>query len=240
MLYKAILACFLVASGDALKVGTTGGRREFLAKAACMVPLIPLSAFAEQKKSNPADIYARADAGSLNPARAIERAKKGELVDGFSATCAEIDKIIEVDREALQFEKEMFEATGDTFIKETQDTIRIQINELKGVRENRGCSTSRGNLKKSEDFVVYKRADEGTLTSARAIERAKTGKLVDGSSATCSQLEKIVELDQKALGFEKQKMEAASDEAIQKIVAKASVAIDAQIKKLKAEQAKRC
>mmetsp|Transcript_2005 Transcript_2005/g.4282 ORF Transcript_2005/g.4282 Transcript_2005/m.4282 type:complete len:90 (+) Transcript_2005:70-339(+) len=54
MLYKAILACFLVASGDALKVGTTGGRREFLAKAAYMVPLMPLSAFAEQKKgANP-------------------------------------------------------------------------------------------------------------------------------------------------------------------------------------------
>jgi len=242
MLYKAILACFLVASGDALKVGTTGGRREFLAKAAYMVPLIPLSAFAEQKKgANPADIYARADEGGLNAARAIERAKKGQLVDGVSATCAELDALIEVDREALQFEKEKMDATNnDKKVADTLDRIRIQINQLKGVREQKGCQTARVNLKQAEDFDVYKRADEGKLTVARAIERAKSLKLVDGSSATCSQLEKLVEIDQKALKFEKQKLEAVDDPEIQTIVSNAGNAIEAQVKKLKAEQAKRC
>jgi len=207
-----------------------------------MVPLIPLSAFAEQKKgANPADIYARADAGGLNAARAIERAKKGELVDGLSATCPELDALIEVDREALQFEKEKLDATNnDKKIADTLDRIRIQVNQLKGVREQKGCQSARGNLKQAEDFDVYKRADEGSLTAARAIERAKSGKLVEGSSATCSQLEKIVEIDVKSLRFEMQKLEAVDDPAIKNIVSNAANAIEAQVKKLKAEQAKRC
>ena len=34
---------------------------------------------------------------------------------------------------------------------------------------------------------------------ARVIERAKTGKLVDGSGATCSELERIINVDKKAI-----------------------------------------
>ena len=39
-------------------------------------------------------------------------------------------------------------------------------------------------LKQASDGEVYKRADEGKLNTARVIERAKTGELVDGSSAS--------------------------------------------------------
>ena len=48
--------------------------------------------------------------GKLNAARAIERAKTGDLVDGSSATCAELDKLLETDREAIEFEKEKVDA----------------------------------------------------------------------------------------------------------------------------------
>merc|ERR1711924_585393 len=48
----------------------------------------------------------------------------------------------------------------------------------------------------------------GTLTSARVIERAKKGQLVDGSGATCDELEKLIAVDKKAIKFEKDKLEA--------------------------------
>merc|ERR1740127_449303 len=95
MLYRiAALAAFLV-SADALKIGAGMTRR---------------SAFAELKKAGDAEIYANADANKLNAARAIERTKTGDLVDGSSATCAELDRLIKVDREAIEFEKEKIDA----------------------------------------------------------------------------------------------------------------------------------
>ena len=71
------------------------------------------------------------------------------------------------------------------------------MDKLKVVRKNKGCESAGANLKQSTDSEVYKRADEGVLNSARVIERAKAGKLVDGSGASCSELEKIINVDKK-------------------------------------------
>lgn len=88
-------------------------RRTAVAKAASALPfLAAMPAFAELKRAEDAEIYARADAGKLNAARAIERAKAGDLVDGSSATCAELDALIGVDREAIEFEKDKVEASS--------------------------------------------------------------------------------------------------------------------------------
>ena len=104
MLYKLIVAAALIASGDALNVPVAGmSRRAAFAKAAALIPLVPLAAFAEFKQASDADVYYRADAGKLNAARVIERAKAGKLVDGSSATCSELADIIAVDRRAVQF-----------------------------------------------------------------------------------------------------------------------------------------
>jgi len=129
-------------------------------------------------------------------------------------------------------------------VKETEDKLQAQINKLKVIRKDKGCATAGANLKQASDFDVYKRADEGTLSSARVIQRAKEGKLVDGSGATCAELEKIIAIDQKAVKFEKDKLEAQGDKvdpAEKKIVAEAEKAIEAQLKKLaKLQKTKGC
>ena len=78
-------------------------------------------------------------------------------------------------------------------------------------------------------------ADEGVLSSARVIQRAKDGKLVDGSGATCDELAKIIAIDKKAVQFEKDKIEAQgskADPAEKKIVLEAEKAIEKQLVKL--------
>merc|ERR1719163_2475283 len=216
-----IAAALLVSSGEALNLNTAAmGRRAAVAKAASVaVPLVAAPAFALVRAEDAA-IYERADKGKLNAARAIERAKQGDLVDGSSATCAELDALIAVDREAVEFEK---------------DKLQAQIDKLKKIRKEKGCETAGANLKQATDFEVYKRADEGVLNSARVIERAKAGKLVDGSGATCSELQKIIEVDKKAVAFEKDKLEAMGSKADKKAiktVAEAEKAIEKQIVKL--------
>ena len=85
---------------------------------------------------------------------------------------------------------------------------------------------------------MYKRADEGVLSSARVIQRAKDGKLVDGSGASCDELAKIIAIDQKAVKFEKDKeaQGAKADPAEKKTVAEAEKAIEKQLTKLAALQ----
>merc|ERR1740138_2036187 len=227
MLYKLVAALAILESTDALKINGAGmSRRNAIAKAAALAPLVPLAAFADLKKAGDADIYKRADDGKLNAARAIERAKAGDLADGSSATCSELDALIAVDREAIEFEKEKVEALGGSDaskkVAEVEAKLQGQVDKLKKIRLDKGCSTAGANLKKGTDFDVYKRADEGTLTSARVIERAKKGQLVDGSGASCAELEKII---------------AATDPAVKKAVAEAEAAISSQVKKLEALKA---
>ena len=251
MLYKIIAMCaLLVASGDALNLGASVSRRGLMAKAAsASAALVPLAAFAELKKAGDADIYKRADEGSLNAARAIERAKTGDLAVGSSATCSELDALLEVDREAIQFEMDEVNArfgNDKTKVQQTEDALQAQVDKLKKIRKEKGCigEGSRRRIKQASDFEVYKRADEGVLNSARVIERAKAGKLVDGSGASCAELEKIISVDQKAVKFEKDKLEAQGDKADpkdKKVVAEAEKAIEKQIAKLKGlENSKGC
>ena len=243
MLYKMIAAALLVASGEALKINPAGlSRRAAMAKVASLaVPLAAMPAFALVREGD-ADIYKRADSGSLNAARAIERAKVGDFADGSSATCNELDALIAVDREAIEFEKDKVDARfgGDkSKVQGTEDKLQGQVDKLKKIRKDKGCATAGANLKQSTDFEVYKRADEGVLNSARVIERAKAGKLVDGSGASCSELEKVIAVDKKAIKFEKDKLEAMgskADAADVKTVAEAEKAIEGQLKKLAALQ----
>merc|ERR1740130_1815036 len=231
MLYKTLVAAFVVSSGDALRIDGLNTRRAAVSAAASAVSLVPLAAFAELKKAGDADIYARADAGKLNAARTIERAKTGDLVDGSSANCEELDKLIAVDREAVEYEKEKLEALGGSnaaqkkTVQEVEDKLQAQINKLKVIRKDKGCKTAGANLKQAGDFDVYKRANEG--------------KLVDGSGASCDELAKIINIDKKAVQFEKDKIEAQgakADPADKKTVAEAEKAIEKQLTKLAALQ----
>ena len=109
---------------------------------------------------------------------------------------------------------------------------------MEGLEKSKSCA----GLKQASDAEVYERADDNQLGYARVIERAKAGKLVDGSGATCSELEKIIRVDMDAVQFEKDKLEAMpNDPAQKKIVADAEKAIEAQIKKLNSKRAeKKC
>merc|ERR1711924_290228 len=132
------------------------------------------------------------------------------------------------DREAIEFEKDKVDArfgNDKAKVQKTEDTLQAQVDKLKKIRKEKGCKSAGANLKQATDFEVYKRADEGVLNSARVIERAKAGKLVDGSGASCSELEKIIAVDQKAVKFEKDKLEAmGGDAAAKKVVADAEKA----------------
>ena len=160
------------------------------------------------------------------------------LLAPFTLVCSQLDAILEVDREAIEFEKDKIGARfgGDkSKVQETADTLQSQVDRLKKIRKEKGCKTAGANLKQASDFEVYKRADEGVLNSARVIERAKAGTLVDGSSATCAELDKLIAVDKEAVQFEKDKLEAMggkADPASVKIVADAEKAIEAQVKKL--------
>ena len=73
MLSKAIVAAFVVASGDALRVDGLHTRRTLIGTAASSdasaLSLVPIAAFAEGlQKASDAAIYARADANELKVA----------------------------------------------------------------------------------------------------------------------------------------------------------------------------
>jgi hypothetical protein len=241
---RIVVAASLIASGDALNVPVAGmSRRGAVANAAALFPHRPLAAFAELKQASDAEVYGRADAGKLSAARVIERAKAGKLVDGSSANCNELADIIAVDRRAVQFEKDKLASMPNDpaqkkVVADAEKAIEAQIKKLEGLEKSKSCA----GLKQASDEEVYERADDNKLGLARVIERAKTGKLVDGSSATCSELEKIIRVDQEAVQFEKDKLEAMpNDPAQKKIVADAEKAIEAQIVKLNKKRAeKKC
>lgn len=103
----------------------------------------------------------------------------------------------------------------------TREQLRRQIAKLDELRAAKGCDTASANLKQSSDFDVYKRADEGDLETFRVIERAKSGKLVDGSSASINELSRIIAIDKKAIKQAKETMGEDTEKAI-----------EAQVKKL--------
>ena len=236
---RIVVAASLIASGDALNVPVAGmSRRAAFAKAAALIPLVPLAAFAELKQASDAEVYGRADAGKLNAARVIERAKAGKLVNGASATCDELADILAIDRRAFQFEKDKLASMPNDpeqkkVVADAEKAIEAQIKKLEGLEKSKSCA----GLKQASDAEVYERADDNQLGYARVIERAKAGKLVDGSSATCSELEKIIRVDKEAIRYELDKLEAMPNDPEQKkIVADAEKAIEAQIVKLNAKR----
>jgi hypothetical protein len=110
----------------------------------------------------------RADEGGLNSARAIERAKSGELVDGSSATCSELDALIAIDREAVQFEKDKLGARfgkDKKVVEDTKNELQGQIDKLKKLRKKKRCNTAGANLKQPTDFEVYKVRTRGEIPS---------------------------------------------------------------------------
>jgi len=166
---------------------------------------------------------------SLYPSQAIERTKSGDLADGSSANCEELDALISVDRKAVDSEKKAGEDP------KTREKLQVQINKLDGLRKEKGCASAGANLKQAGDFDVYLRADEGSLNSARVIQRAREGKLVDGTGASLNELSRIISIDKKAMQLEKEKIEALGEKASKedkKALLESEKVIEAQVKRL--------
>merc|ERR1712146_782698 len=82
------------------------------------------------KQASDAEVYRRADEGKLNSARVIERAKEGKLVA--------------VDKQALQFEKDKLEALGDDkaqkkIVADVEKQLNAQIKKLEGKEKSKAC-----------------------------------------------------------------------------------------------------
>lgn len=115
--------------------------------------------FAQPKQATDGPVYFAADQGILKPERVIERAQNtisgtGQpLVDGSAATCAELKKIIKVDKETLVLEKKKLAVSGalsptgsatDPAQVKTIETIggviEKQIAKLELIKTKKGCS----------------------------------------------------------------------------------------------------
>merc|ERR1719281_1937323 len=97
------------------------------------------------KNSSDAEVYKRADDGKLTPRYVESRAEKGEFVDGSGATCAELKRIIDVDRSALGDEKKKLAGkTGeDPAQMQTVAALEKQVarlEELQAAKAAKGCN----------------------------------------------------------------------------------------------------
>jgi len=102
--------------------------------------------------------------------------------------------------------------------------------ELLGARS--GLQVNFVRLKKASDADVYLRADQGKLTNKGAIERASTGELVDGSTATCAELNQIMDVDRATLKIEKNLLKGMKDPEQIKKVEGVEQALEKQIERL--------
>merc|ERR1719281_1281850 len=69
----------------------------------------------------------------------------------------------------------------------------ITETDKRALKDSRpGLEVSIVKYKKGADAEVYKRVDEGKLTKTYAAARAEKGEFVDGSGATCSELQRII------------------------------------------------
>merc|ERR1712194_548212 len=85
------------------------------------------------KQAGDADVYIRADQGKLTNKGAIERASKGQLVDGSTATCTELNQIMDVDRASLKIEKNLLQFMKDPAeIKKVQDVEQALEKQIEG------------------------------------------------------------------------------------------------------------
>jgi len=88
--------------------------------------------YANLKQPSDASTLLAADNGALQTARVIERAKgvNGALVDGSDATCAELKRIIDVDRVALK----------DLQEDDVKDAVVKQVERLVQLKSSKKCS----------------------------------------------------------------------------------------------------
>merc|ERR1712086_1157928 len=107
--------------------------------------------FVQLKQAGDADVYIRADQGKLTNKGAIERASKGQLVDGSTATCAELNQIMDVDRASLKIEKNLLQFMKDPAeIKKVQDVEQALEKQM----TKTGCNDDKARISRSTGYPV--------------------------------------------------------------------------------------
>jgi len=117
--------------------------------------------FVRLKKASDADVYLRADQGKLTNKGAIERASTGELVDGSTATCAELNQIMDVDRATLKIEKNLLKGMKDPEqikkVEGVEQALEKQIERLDKVlvaKTAKGCNDDKAKIARSTGYPV--------------------------------------------------------------------------------------
>merc|ERR1712086_1075020 len=102
--------------------------------------------FVQLKQAGDADVYIRADQGKLTNKGAIERASKGQLVDGSTATCTELNQFMEDPAEIKK-------------VQDVEQALEKQIERLDGILEKKkttktGCNDDKARISRSTGYPV--------------------------------------------------------------------------------------
>lgn len=159
-----------------------------------------------------AGIIARAKAKTLESSKVVERAREKKLFDPAGQSCEVIDRLLMVDKQALDEElanlKKLRSVNSEQVaeVKAVTNQIEKQVKYLAQAENKAGCVDS---------FITYdtesilSRARSANLNVDRAVQRAKTGQMVDAKYlakySRCGEIKELAQIDLRALG--KQTME---------------------------------
>lgn len=153
-------------------------------------------------------IIKRAQEKSLSVDRVVARAQKGELFDGKGASCEVIDRVLGVDRIALQDEQRQLESLkksgkdvgkyGNSLadIEKINKKIDKQIKALAALEEKNGCLDAFVTYDKE---AIIERARKQSLDADRVVQRAETDKLIQVEGMSCDAMSALIVVDEEAL-----------------------------------------
>jgi len=164
-------------------------------------------------------IVARARSQELSISKVIDRAKKDALVDisSKSLSCEVLDQLVRVDQGACDsaaasintlqgelrrnnddLDEQVKARTSLAKLQSIKARIDKQVGRLVAIEEQKGCIDA---VATYDSGAVRERAEFGRLSTDRAIQRARSDKLVSVNDAKlgCSALNALREVDHKAL-----------------------------------------
>jgi len=117
--------------------------------------------FVQIKQASDADVYIRADQGKLTNKGVIQRATDDLLVEGSTATCAELEQIMNVDRATIKIEQNLLNAMKDPEqikkVGDLKDKVEKQVERLDKLlvaKSSKGCNDGKAKLATSTGYPL--------------------------------------------------------------------------------------
>ena len=117
--------------------------------------------FVQIKQASDAEVYIRADQGKLTNKGAIERASSDKLVDGSSATCAELREIMNIDRATIKIEQNLLKGMKDpeqiSKVKDIQqklETQAVRLDKILEAKAAKGCNDDKATIRRSSGYPL--------------------------------------------------------------------------------------